>query len=246
MRAFESIKIYIRHNDPLVAAGLAATLGVQPDFELAVPSAFTRGGSGQPEVGAGDVVVTDYDEGLSLIALARSGDADRRQTIPNVLIVTGRKSLQDIRRALEQGARGYLIVGCRLEELVDGVRALHFGMRHVGAVAARRLADSVACDVLTARETDVLRLLAEGHRNKIIARMLDISIGTVKSHLKAIFQKLDATSRTEVAAVAERRGLLEIDDDELGGSIAPRAVGAVAFARHALSLRTNDAALESA
>jgi DNA-binding NarL/FixJ family response regulator len=242
MRAFESIKVYIRHSDPLVSAGLAATLGGQPDFELA----FTHGAPCQPEVGAGDVVVTDYDEGLSLIALARAGDANRRQPIPNVLIVTGRKSLPDIRRALEHGARGYLIVGCRLEELVDGVRALHFGMRHVGAVAARRLADSVACDVLTTRETDVLRLVAEGHRNKVIARMLDISIGTVKSHLKAIFQKLDATSRTEVAAVAERRGLLEFDEDDLGGSVAPRSVGADAFARHALSLRANEAALESA
>jgi DNA-binding NarL/FixJ family response regulator len=247
MRAFESIQIHIRHGDPLVAAGLAATLREQPDFALAAPCAPGRSPCGEVGFSTGDVIVTDYDDGLSLIVDARAGNpGGGHPSIPNVLIVTGRKGLQDIRRALESGARGYLVVGFRLDELVDGVRALHFGMRHVGTIAARRLADSVACDVLTARETDVLRLIAEGHRNKVIARQLDISVGTVKSHLKAIFQKLDATNRTEVAAVAERRGLLDFDDDDVGGSAAPRSLAAQAFARHALSLRAGDVALESA
>jgi DNA-binding NarL/FixJ family response regulator len=81
--------------------------------------------------------------------------------------------------------------------------------------------DSVACELLTARETDVLRLVVEGHGNKTIANRLDIAIGTVKTHLKAIFQKLEANSRTQVAAVAERRGLLAIPHDRPPQGLAP-------------------------
>ena len=156
------------------------------------------------------MVVADYEQGLAFIARVRAQTPSRHVTGPSVLIVTQRESEREIRHALEHGAQGYLILGCGLDELVDAVRTLRHGMRHIGAIAARRLADSVACAVLTTRETDVLRVLVEGHGNKAIARRLDIAIGTVKTHLKAIFQKFEATSRTEVAAVAERRGLLAL------------------------------------
>ena len=216
MTATESIKVLIRHNDPLVASGLTATLKAHAEFAL---SGFDS--SRQEEPCRPDVVITDYESGLACLTSLREQAAGRRMIAPHVLIVTHRESEREIRHALEQGARGYLILGCGLEEVVDAVRTLRRGLRHLGSVAARRLADSISCALLTARETDVLRLLAEGHGNKAIARSLDIAIGTVKTHLKAIFQKLDATSRTEVAAVAERRGLLAVpsaDGDSLIGT----------------------------
>jgi len=203
------IKVLVIHEDPLVCAGLVTTLRDQPGFELVGVMDFDRYSCNRPSDQRVDVVVADYDYGIELVASARM-QPSRRQSGPNVLIVTTRQSEREIRHAMEQGARGYLVQGCGLTELVDAVRALNSGLRHIGALAARRLADSVSGQSLTDRENDVLRLLVEGHGNKTIARQLDIAMGTVKSHLKTIFQKLDANSRTEVAAVAERRGLLTI------------------------------------
>ena len=203
------IKVVVIHEDPIVAAGLVVTLREQPGIQLVGTTAEDR----EPGSYVGDrltaVLVTDYERGLGLLARARS-PGSRRHPVPNVLVVTTRHREREIRHAMEQGARGYFIQGCGLGELVAAVRALHSGLRHVGALAAERLADSVFGQSLTDRETDVLRLLVKGYGNKAIARQLEIALGTVKSHLKTIFQKLDANSRTEVAAVAERRGLLTI------------------------------------
>ena len=207
-----------------LASGLTATLREQSDVELVGAQAWVCGVAPRPGERRADVVVADYENGLALIASARARTSLRSAAGANVLIVTQRESEREIRHALEHGVRGYLILGCGVDEIVDAVRTLHRGVRYVGAVAARRLADSVACELLTARETDVLRLVVEGHGNKTIANRLDIAIGTVKTHLKAIFQKLEASSRTQVAAVAERRGLLAIPQDRAPRSLvlAPR------------------------
>jgi len=188
-------KVTVLHRDLLLSAGLLATLRDAPDMQVV-------------ELAAADMFIADYEQGLALIAQARYAAEPGHGRVPQVLILTDRDSEPEIRYALEHGARGYLTVGCGPVELMEAVRMLSRGSRHLGAIAARRLADSVACEWLTTRETDVLRLLVEGHGNKAIARTLGIAIGTVKSHLKAIFQKLEANSRTQVAAVADRRGLL--------------------------------------
>ena len=232
MSTSATTKVLVLHHDPLVYAGLTATLREQPDFALLPRGApaFSAAGYVTP-AGASpyaDVVVADYEHGLALVAKAHGELRPRVGRMPQVLIVTQRDSESEIRHALELGVRGYLVSGCGLEELLDGVRAVHRGMRHIGAIAAQRLADSIACSSLTSRETDVLRLVAVGQGNKAIARQLDIAIGTVKSHLKAIFEKLDAKSRTEVAAVAERRGLLAFHSLGMDGAVfaqhAPRGI----------------------
>src|SRR5258706_1703055 len=221
MLPVESIKVLVLHRDALVASGLAATLRERPDIEVVGAQACACDVAPRPGDRRADVVVADYENGLALIASDRARTSLRHADNANVLIVTQRDSEREIRHALEHGVRGYLILGCGVDEVVDAVRTLHRGVRYVGAVAARRLADSVACELLTARETDVLRLVVEGHGNKTIANRLDIAIGTVKTHLKAIFQKLEASSRTQVAAVAERRGLLAIPHDRPRRDIAP-------------------------
>jgi DNA-binding NarL/FixJ family response regulator len=195
----QAIKVLVLYDDPLVRAGLTWTLQANVDMR----PLDTRVSDEEP-----DVIVADYEQGLEHLSRQRGEAAARRRPPPRLLILSRRDSEREIRHALESGARGYLTLGCGLPELVDAVRAVHRGLRHLGAMAACRLADSVASRLLTERETDVLRLLVEGHGNKAIARQLDIALGTVKSHLKAVFQKLDAKSRTEVAAVADKRGLL--------------------------------------
>jgi DNA-binding NarL/FixJ family response regulator len=203
MLAIDTIKVQVLYGDALVAAGLAATLRDQPDIGLLA-------------AGTADVIVTDYEHGLALLTRARADLKSRPFALPPVLIVSQRDTESEIRHALEQGARGLLLLGCSVGELIAGVRALRAGLRHIDTRAAQRLADSLACEALTGREQAVLRLLVEGLGNKAIANRLGIAIGTVKSHLKSIFQKLNAGSRTEVATVAERRGLLTVRPAGLG------------------------------
>lgn len=191
--------VLILHSEPIVAIGLATALGVAPPRPLAeVPAA---------EVLLASVVVADYEQALTLLRLCRNQFGARP---PRILVVTGRDSTWEIRHALERGVLGYVLYGGGLDELRDTVAAVGNGVRRLAADVAMRLADSVCEATLTSREMDVLQLLAAGQCNKSIAKGLDITAGTVKSHLKAIFTKFNATSRTEVAALAERRGLFKI------------------------------------
>lgn len=205
MPTSERIRILVRYDDPLVAAGLTAIMREQQDFDVVTGHANLASDGDRP---CADVVIADYVRGLECIADARHSARAKPARLPSVLILTQRDSEREIRHALESGARGYLTLGCDLDELLKAIRTLHRGLRHLGAVAARRMADSIASELLTAREMDVLCLLVEGLANKTIAKRLDIAAGTVKTHMKGIFQKLGAATRTEVAAVAERRGLL--------------------------------------
>jgi len=215
----QTVRVLILHQDPLISAGIATALRKNADLEVVET---------EPDAHAGtlpswriDVVVADYDTALEIVSNDRL-EAFPRGTAPiNVLIVTRCESEWQIRYALERGIRGYLLLGCTHEELAEAVRVLHRGSRHLSAVVAQRVADSLAFEMPTVRELDVLRLLARGHGNKAIALKLNIAVGTVKSHVKAILQKLDAATRTEAAAVADRRGLLTLEpgrDDQPAGS----------------------------
>jgi two-component system NarL family response regulator len=210
MLSTDTIKVQVVYDDALVAAGLMATLRDQPGVEVLaeshLPDRIAR-----PH-GNADVIVADYQGGLDMLGWPHD-DPRGRYVSPPLLIVTARDSEAEIRFALKKGARGYLLLGCSVDDLVDAVRSLRAGTRYIGARAAQRLADSVACESLTGRERAVLRLVVEGLANKAIANRLDVAIGTVKFHLKAIFQKLNATSRTEAATLAQRRGLLALSGE---------------------------------
>jgi len=196
MQDLTTIRVQVLCNDPLLYTGLKTALGEQPDLDW-MPA------DDMPP----DVVIADYEQGVGLVTARKARGAGPGH-LPKVLILSTRDSEWEIRAALETGVRGYLIQGCELDELMNGVRDVHRGMRHVCGPAARRLADSVSYATLTSRELEVLRLVAQGQANKAIARDLAIAVGTVKSHLKTIFEKLGARTRTEVAALAERRGML--------------------------------------
>jgi len=194
---FRRLNVLVRHAEPLLAVGLVAALRQQPDFEVLV-----HGVDDLAACEAVDVVVADYEAGLELAA---EGPRHAR-----VMVVTLNSREQEIRVALQGGVHGYLLLGCGLDELAAGVRTVGLGSRYLCLAAAQRIAESMTREALTAREDDVLRLLALGHGNKAIARELGIAIGTVKAHMKGIMQKLDAASRTEAASIAVRRGLLEL------------------------------------
>jgi two-component system NarL family response regulator len=124
-------------------------------------------------------------------------------------VLTSNDREADIRRAIEAGVQGYLLLGGTLDELVAGVTAVAKGMRYLCRSVAERMADSLTRTPLTSRETEVLQLVARGESNKEIARRLRIELGTVKSHMSAIMTKLNASSRTHAAGIAATRGLVQ-------------------------------------
>lgn len=194
----DRIQIRVVHADPIAQAGLAAAFSRYPDLEV-------RDGPPRPELDrCAQVVVADYANG---VALASRYARDFSSSL-KVVVIAGIDREWEIRTALERGVRGYLLGGGPLDELAAGVRAVHRGARHLSPHVAARLAESVSREALTAREEEVLRLVVEGLSNKAIATRLGIAVGTVKSHLKPIFDKLQVQSRTQAVSMVERRGLL--------------------------------------
>lgn len=141
--------------------------------------------------------------GVEAIEIIRSEDPKAL-----IIILTTYDGETDIFRGISAGAKGYLMKGVPRTELVHCLRTVDRGDVYLPASIVERLATHVSTEALTAREVEVLALVAEGVNNRGIATKLFISEGTVKSHIKGILAKLDATSRTEAVAIAARRGLL--------------------------------------
>ena len=203
------IRILILHDDLLTRAGLSATFQKHPDLEVVNPEDDLSGGPLALQLSLGalaDVVVADYERGVDIARrTARHTGANDRVKI---MIVATCDRECEIRSALELGVRGYVVAGGRLDDLASSVRAVHRGARHLCPRVAQRLAESLSGEALTVREEEVLSLVATGMNNKLVGRRLGIAVGTVKSHLKGIFEKLQVESRTQAIIAAERRGLL--------------------------------------
>jgi DNA-binding NarL/FixJ family response regulator len=198
MYAHNQIRVQVCHGDALIAAGLRAILRNDPDL-------FVMDGS--DESGA-QVIVADYDQGLA--AASRPGrTADGRLSTPKVLVFTSRCSQVDVRVALRAGVLGYLVQGCSSQDAIQAARSVHRGARYFCSLATERMANSLAHSALTARELEVLELLASGLSNKLIARQMDLTVGTIKSHVGAILGKLGSSSRTQAVIVAASRGLVQ-------------------------------------
>lgn len=209
MSTTDRIRVLVVHDDAVSLAGLSATFRKCPDLEIVNSDDATDGEHfmhQSPARWQADVVVADFENGIDLAGQIARYPASA--TSCKVMIFASTDREWEIRRALESGVRGYLLVGCALTELAVGVRAVHKGLRHLSAGVSQRLAESVCAESLTPREEAVLRLVVDGLGNKAIARRLDIAVGTVKSHVKGVFNKLNVESRTQAMAAAERRGLL--------------------------------------
>lgn len=198
------LNVMVTYPDPIVCTGLVTALRQHDDLQVFVEGIGDA--TGQPATF--DVVIADYSNAMRLMQ-GRRQSAPGKPAGSRVLALTANDRESDIRRAVQAGVHGYLLLGGSLVELVDAVRAVGAGARCLCPVAAQRMADSLAGAVLTMRENQVLRLVATGHCNKEIARHLAIELGTVKSHVSAIMAKLGAISRTQAASIAVNRGLVE-------------------------------------
>lgn len=201
------LPVAVCHQDPLLRLGILAALRDVPAMQVHAidtrDDALPALARWRARACDGCVAVCDYETGAAL------AQAQRRHAGPlPVMVVTQRDREDDVQNALARGVQGYLLVGARLEEMVQGVFALSQGQRFLSASAAQRMADRIGYEALTPREDEVLRLVAVGWSNKRVAARLGVTEGTVKTHVRAILGTLAVGSRTEAAAVAMRRGLL--------------------------------------
>jgi len=199
-RAYK-VTVQIVHADPLISAGLVATLNELGRFNVAVDTLKSPGTVSCAGPAGEAVVVADYDSALELVG-SSSSHRDK------VIIVTEKGSEASIAHALEQGVRGYFLLGCTVEELGNGIESVHDGAMALGSVVASRIAERIRQRDLTRRECEILGQVMNGFSNKRVALTLRLSEGTVKSHVKSILSKLGASNRTHAASIARRRHLL--------------------------------------
>lgn len=229
MTALVRIKVLVSFACPVLQAGLMATLARHADFHCS-EAAASASIPFLPTLP--DVIIADHVRGLGWVnAGARAAGT---HALPPVLVVTHSDRECDIRAALSGGVQGYLLVDDVPEYLAAAVRAVRPGKRILSPQVASRLADNLALEPLTKKETAVLALVVEGLCNKAIGRRLDITTGTVKSHLRSAFGKLGAESRTQAIAIAHRRGLLQSQPDANHTVPAARSVPPPLFDHRAL------------
>ena len=204
------IRLLVVDDHPAFRMGLAALVQSQPDMEVAAES-----GDGQQAVELfrkvkPDVTLMDLRlpglSGVEAILAIRKDFPDAR-----VIVVTTYDWDEDVYRAMQSGAKSYLLKDMTQEQIAGTIRAVHAGDNTLPSNVAERLAERLKREELTEREQEVLTLLTKGRSNKEIASDLSISEDTVKYHLKTLFTKLGVQDRTEAAISAIRHGIVHLD-----------------------------------
>jgi len=209
------LRVLVAHTETLVHRGIVSTLSADVHFDVEERTPVDFDAESLACRGAPRVLVADLRTGVEAARLLRRERIFREAAATAVLVVSASDGELNIRAALEAGVQGYLTYDSAPGQLVEAAAALARGQRYLAGSVAHRLAEAVAQDLPTRREIDVLKLMASGLCNKAIAAELNIAAGTVKAHMKALLQKLDAPTRTAAADIAKRRGLLDPVGEQL-------------------------------
>ena len=208
MSAPTQIRIFCVDDHPLMREGIAAIIRNEPDMLLVAEASNGREAiqgfrEHRPDITLMDLRLPDISGVDAMIAI-RSDFADAR-----VIMLTTFEGDAEMLRALEAGAQGYSLKTMPRKQLLDMIRRVHAGKKHIPPEVAARLAEHLSDEALSKREVDVLKRIAEGNRNSDIAELLFISEETVKGHIKHIMDKLGASDRTEAVTIGIRRGIIQ-------------------------------------
>jgi DNA-binding NarL/FixJ family response regulator len=209
MDVTRKIRVFVVDDHPLMVAGIAGEINAQPDMMVVAQAmdgedALTQYRLHRPDVTLMDVRMPKVNGIEAIVAI--------RKEFPKARIIVLTTAIGDVQalRAFKEGAVGYLLKNLVRKELTETIRAIHAGMRRIPPEVAQQLAEHAADDAITIRELDVLRMVAQGKANKMIASDLNIAEHTVKNHMKSILSKLGADDRTGAVVIAARRGYIEI------------------------------------
>jgi DNA-binding NarL/FixJ family response regulator len=205
----EQIRLLVVEDHHIVRQGLVALLNTIPDMCVVAEASDANAGvelfrAHQPDVTLMDLRLPGMG-GAEAVAKIRAEFPNAR-----IIVLTTFDGDEDIYRALQAGARGYLLKGMFGDELLDAIRAVHAGKTRIPAVVAERLATRMGGSALTGRELEVLQLIVRGQSNKEIGGSLSISEATVKTHINNILSKMGVTDRTQAATTAIQRGLVHL------------------------------------
>jgi len=203
------IRVLSVDDHPLLREGIAAMINGQPDMTLVAGAASGLDAlvlfrEHHPDVTLMDLRLPDMSGIDALIAIRAEFDDAR------IVLLTTFEGDAEIQRALQAGAKGYMLKSMPPRELLAGIREVHAGKKFIPPQIVSTLAQHLGEEALTRREIEVLRALSGGGGNRDIAESLFISEETVKVHVKHIMEKLGAADRTEAVTIAVRRGIIEL------------------------------------
>jgi DNA-binding NarL/FixJ family response regulator len=206
----QTIRILCVDDHQLLREGIAAVVEGQPDMRLVGEATNGREAiesfrRQRPDVTLMDLRMPDMN-GIEAITAIRAEFPTAR-----IIVLTTYAGDALAVEALRAGASGYLLKNLLRKELLETIRAVHAGRRRIPPEVAAEIAEHAADDALTAREIEVLRRVAAGKSNKMIAAELTISENTVKAHMQSILPKLDASDRTHAVIIALKRGILHVE-----------------------------------